>query len=204
MPDGSAGLATRPTKLRAITEAASAAFLEGGYGGTSLDHIAARAGVSKQTIYNRFGDKAGLFRAICRELTADLVAPLADTGGDDDPRRVLQLLGESYLKLALAESSLALHRLVIQESARFPDFGRAVYEAGPARLVAELSAYLGAQADAGKLRPHDPAQAAEFFLALLLGQSQLRALLGVAQGEAVTARAQAAVEIFFLAFGPQS
>jgi TetR/AcrR family transcriptional repressor of mexJK operon len=199
----SAGLATRPTKLRAITEAASAAFLERGYGGASLDHIAARAGVSKQTIYNRFGDKAGLFRAICRELTADLVAPLAETSGDDDPRRMLLLVGEGYLRLALAESSLALHRLVIQESARFPDFGRAVYEAGPERLVAELSAYLGAQADAGRLRLHDPAQAAEFFLAMLLGQSQLRALLGVPRDEAVTARAHAAVEVFFQAFGPQ-
>lgn len=69
--------------------------------------------------------------------------------------------------------------------------------------MAELSAYLGAQADAGKLRLQDPVQAAEFFLALLLGQPQLRDLLGVAQVEPITARAQAAVEVFFLAFGPQ-
>jgi TetR/AcrR family transcriptional repressor of mexJK operon len=203
VPERPAHETGRSAKLRAITEAATAAFLEGGYEGTSLDHIAARAGVSKQTIYNRFGDKEALFRAICRELAGDLLSPLDAARGSDDTRATLSALGRSYLRLALASSSLSLHRLVIQESARFPDFGRAVYQAGPARIVAELADYLREQESAGSLAVGDPGTAAESFLGLLLGDTQLRALLGVARDEAIEARVDAAVDLFFRAFAPE-
>src|SRR5438477_89804 len=48
-------------KRRAIVEAATAAFLRDGYRGTSMDEVAAKAGVSKQTVYKHFADKERLF-----------------------------------------------------------------------------------------------------------------------------------------------
>src|ERR1043165_5259685 len=55
----------RITRSRAlIMDAAARVFLERGYPGTSVDDIAAEAGVSKRTVYNVFDDKEQLFRAI--------------------------------------------------------------------------------------------------------------------------------------------
>ena len=51
-------------KRRAILDAATAAFLRNGYLGTSMDEIAALAGVSKQTVYKHFADKERLFSEI--------------------------------------------------------------------------------------------------------------------------------------------
>src|SRR5215204_90789 len=51
-------------KRRGILEAATTVFLRNGYLGTSMDEIAALAGVSKQTIYKHFTDKEQLFSAI--------------------------------------------------------------------------------------------------------------------------------------------
>ena len=199
------GERARPAKHRAITEAASAAFLAEGYEGASLDHIAASAGVSKQTIYNHFEDKEALFRAICAELTADLMASLRPKTGDhEDSSIALRRLGRAYLGLVLRSSSLALHRLIIGEAARFPDLGRAVYEAGPARVVEELAAYFRDETRRGRLSVPDPKTAAEQFLGMLMGHHQLRALLGVAGPDpsALDARVDDAVETFLRAFAP--
>jgi len=51
-------------KRRAILEAATEAFLRNGFRGTSMDEIAATAGVSKQTVYKQFTDKQRLFQEI--------------------------------------------------------------------------------------------------------------------------------------------
>ena len=60
---------SRPDKHDAIIRAASEMFLAEGFDRTSLDQIAQRAGVSKQTIYSHFADKEALFKAICAVLT---------------------------------------------------------------------------------------------------------------------------------------
>jgi TetR/AcrR family transcriptional regulator, mexJK operon transcriptional repressor len=192
-----------PAKTKAITEAAVATFLAEGYEGASLDHIAARAGVSKQTIYNHFADKESLFRAICAELSGHLVASLrAEPASHDDPAATLRRLAQSYLDLALRPSSLALYRLIIGETARFPELGRAVYAAGPAGVLAELANYLERETKAGRLGVDDPKAAAEQFLGMLLGHHQLRALLGVAEASRATAarRVDSAVDAFIRAF----
>jgi AcrR family transcriptional regulator len=64
-PEGARSREPRSTKKRrAIVEAARALFLRKGYVATSMDEIAADAGVSKQTVYSHFADKEGLFTQI--------------------------------------------------------------------------------------------------------------------------------------------
>lgn len=55
---------------RCALDAAEALFLERGYVGTTVDAIAAGAGVSAATVYKRYGGKAGMVRDLCTRALA--------------------------------------------------------------------------------------------------------------------------------------
>lgn len=130
-------------KRRAIVEAATAAFLEQGYRGTSMDAVAAAAQVSKQTVYQHFQDKERLFREViaatvqaASDPVHEEVRRLADSGRLE---RDLRDLARRLLTLVLQPSVLRLRRLVIAEARQFPDLGRHFYELGPGRTIAALA-----------------------------------------------------------------
>jgi TetR/AcrR family transcriptional regulator, mexJK operon transcriptional repressor len=168
-----------PKKRGAITAAAAEMFAAHGYEGTNLDHIAERAGVSKQTIYNQFGGKEALFRAIVAELAGELTSPLEFASEPRDLRRVLIELGDRCLEVSSRPSSLALHRLIVGVAPRFPDLGPAIYSAGAARMIDSLAKLIGQHARAGKLAVPDSVEAAEQFFGMLIGFHHFRALLGL-------------------------
>lgn len=165
-------------KRLAILEAATAAFLESGYGAATMDEIATRAKVSKQTIYHHFGSKDVLFAAIVEQRCDAFLAPIATvelTAGD--LAETLRLLGRDFLTRVLSPASLSLHRLLVSESARFPELGRLSYECGPARLVAGLAKLLAVHGPRHGLAIPDPDRSAEQFFGSLLGFVQLQAIL---------------------------
>lgn len=165
-------------KRNAILAAATEAFLEAGYGAATMDDIAGRAQVSKQTIYHHFGSKEVLFAAMIEERCEDFLAPIGHVEavpGDLDA--ALRRLGVDFLEKALTPESLALHRLVLAQSLRFPELGRLSYESGAKRITARLAAFLGLHDGRDGLRFADPALAAEQFFGALLGFLQIRAIL---------------------------
>jgi AcrR family transcriptional regulator len=167
-------------KHQRILAAATAVFLERGFEGANTDDIASAAGVAKQTIFNHFGDKASLFRAICSALTDQVTADLVPVGGPTvGLREFLQRLGANYLDLVLQPNSLALHRIIISEIARFPELGRAVYSASAERSNKMLAHWLAQRAAEGKLLVEHPESAAEHFFALMRGNRQIRCILGL-------------------------
>ncbi|RDJ20774.1 TetR/AcrR family transcriptional regulator [Bosea caraganae] len=177
---------SRPDKHHAITQAASEMFLAEGFERASLDQIAHRAGVSKQTIYSHFADKEALFKAICVELTEKLTIPLRQPREKSaDLRSVLIKLGDDALAMMLHPASLDLHRLVMNAAARFPELGRAAYEAGAARMIDDLATLLTQRSQSGEELPRPLSEAearvlAEQFIGMLRGFHQIRGLLGVA------------------------
>lgn len=179
----------RPDKHHAISAAASAMFLADGYERVTLDQIARRAGVSKQTIYSHFRDKETLFKAICSELAERLTFPLRAPPAESDLRSTLTRLGEDALAMMLDPHSLDLHRLVMSAALRFPELGRAAYEAGAMRIVEDLSTLLveRSQLGDGLLRPVSETRArvlAEQFMGMLRGYHQHRALMNVGKAGA--------------------
>lgn len=178
---------SRPDKHDAITRAASEMFLAEGFDRASLDQIAQRAGVSKQTIYSHFTDKESLFRAICAELTDKLTIPLrnpAKTDASADLESMLVRLGEETLEMMLHPAALDLHRLILNAAARFPDLGRAAYEAGAQRMIDDLSAILIQRSHlrdglSAPVSEADAKRLAEQFVGMLRGFHQIRGLLGV-------------------------
>ena len=194
------------TKRSAITKAATEMFVRHGYDATSMDLIAAAARVSRQTIYNQFENKEKLFRAIISSLTEEAVLPLAEPGRKGlSVRSTLLRLARSILATSLRPSTLAVHRLVIAESARFKELGPAIYTSGAAHAVGQLAGFLREQTGLGRLDVHNPSMAAEQFFGMVEGFHQFRALIGIQprRGE-VEASAEAAVDAFLRAFNVQA
>jgi len=198
------GLSAR--KHAAIERAGTAVFLRHGYESASMDAIAAEAGVSKQTVYNHFHSKEALFKAIVESVSAELLQPLEMREGiGAGPATVLRNLGRDLLSLMLQPSSLALYRLIVAESARFPELGGALYAVGTGRLIAMLARYLAWETGHRRLDVADPASAAELFIGMLSGRVQLRALLGVDTAPdpaEIDRRVEIAVNGFMKVYGP--
>ena len=116
----------RPTAAAAarlgdgIVDVATEAFLRDGYAATSIEAIAKQARVGKRTLYARFADKEALFYAVLQRLMARwLAVPLPKPPGGRFELALVQL-AERMLGVALEPEALALHRLLISESGRFP------------------------------------------------------------------------------------
>lgn len=185
------------TKTEAILEAATALFGEKG-ALASMEQIARRAGVSRQTLYNRFPNKLEIGRALAARRSDAISAPLRAGG---DPATVLTAFAVGLLdKLLRAEAGASLRGVALM-SPEMPDLADAIYEAGPAEGMRRLAAWLAEQDRLELLRIPQPEVAAEMFAGMVLGHGHLRAILGVAQPPIdLEARAAEAVHRFLRAF----
>ena len=114
-------------KPEQILRGAIQVFLQHGYAGTSMDRVAAEAGVSKHTIYNHFQGKEGLFIALIERLVLhrfDIEFPNCELPLDESPDRVLRRIAEIFLGLMDDPEYIAFLRLMIAESGRFPDLAQ--------------------------------------------------------------------------------
>lgn len=109
------------TKRDAILAAAVELLLAQGYDGTSMDAVAAAAGVSKTTVYAHFSDKAQLFNAVMAHaasmLAPDIAEGLAGVGETDHVRRLAIVLFE-VVRAATAPELIAYFRVLIAEHDR--------------------------------------------------------------------------------------
>jgi TetR/AcrR family transcriptional repressor of mexJK operon len=168
-------------KRAAVLEAAAKIFLGGGYLGTSVDDIAAQAGVAKQTIYTYFSNKEALFAAMVSALSneaSDRVHNNVEEFSDsDDLQTYLVRYAVRQLKVVLTPRILQLRRLVIGEAGRFPELGAALYAGGPGRAIASLAATFERLRKRGLLSLPDPMLAATQFNWLIMSAPLNRAML---------------------------
>ncbi|KQY89653.1 TetR/AcrR family transcriptional regulator [Brevundimonas sp. Root1423] len=185
------------TKTEAILDAALALFSEKG-SLTSMDAIARRAGVSRQTLYNRFPSKVEIGRALAARRSDAISAPLR-TGGD--PETVLTAMAAGMLEKLLAKTAGSSMRGVALLSPTDPELAGAIYQAGPAEGLRRLSAWLTEQDGKGLLGVPDPDAAAEMFAGMVLGHGHLRGVLGIEHPAFdVESRAAEAARRFLRAF----
>jgi TetR/AcrR family transcriptional repressor of mexJK operon len=186
-------------KSEAILDAAMALFAEKG-AAASMEQIARRAGVSKQTLYNRYASKVEIGRAIAEQRSEAITAPLRSGGS---PVEVLTGLAHAMLeKLCTVEGRIALRGIALL-SPQAPELARTVYEAGPGESLRRLTAWLADQDARGVLRVPDPLLAAEMFTGMTMGHGYLRGVLGVEEPPVDrTARARQTAERFLKAFAP--
>lgn len=164
-------------KIARILAAARARFTGAGYEATSMDAIAAEACVSKATVYAHFRSKPELFAAVITDEGDQHLVPLA-AGVHESLESVLRRFGREASELVLAPSTTAIFRVIAAERSRFPELGKLFFEAGPARIQGELADYFTGAMERGEIRRERPQTAAIQFLALMLGDLQVRELLG--------------------------
>jgi TetR/AcrR family transcriptional repressor of mexJK operon len=196
-------------KRKAIVEAATTAFLRNGYLGTSMDEIAALAGVSKQTVYKHFSDKQRLFSEIVAGTVDEAGDPVEDELGklqdSADVEADLRDLARRQLAMVMQPKLMQLRRLVIGEANRFPELGRTFYERGAGRTLAALATAFERLAARGTLELDDPELAAAHFNWLVMSAPINRAML--LGDEAIPSRAEldryadAGVRAFLAAYG---
>ena len=162
-------------KSAAILQAASDLFVEKG-ASASMAEIARRAGVSKQTLYNRFPSKAEIGRTLAARRSDSITAPLR---GGDLPEEVLAAVAEALITKVRESHKGASLRGVALMSPEAPDLAAAIYDAGPGDSLRRLAAWITEQDRLGAIAAPDPLHAAEMFTGMALGHGHLRAILGV-------------------------
>jgi AcrR family transcriptional regulator len=121
-----AGRGGRPSRQHAaqlgerILNAATHLFLSHGYGATSIEAVARRARISKRTFYHRFPDKPALFVAVVHRIIEGLRPPADIPLLEGDLREILRRLAGLILHAALSPQAIALNRMIVAESGRFP------------------------------------------------------------------------------------
>ena len=161
-----------------ILDVATDLLLTHGYGATSIEAIARKARVSKRTFYHRFQDKPALMSAVVVRLIDGLRppphVPLID---GTDLEQILGHLGSMILHAALTPRVLALHRLIVAESKRFPDLATAVARSGGRQeAVALISELLVRHRRSPAAAGLDASFAAQQFLQMIVSLPQLRAI----------------------------
>jgi len=137
--------------IEIVLNAAHDMFLAQGYDGTSMDSIAAKAGVSKMTVYRHFKDKETLFLAIiqreCGRLTDESVYHPAETL--DEARDLLRHFAHSLMEYVGRPDMVSFAHILYGVVPRFPELGKLFYRCGPARGLQAVERILS------KLVPHD-------------------------------------------------
>lgn len=198
-------------KRGTVIEAATSLFLSKGYDGTTMDEVAALAGVSKPTLYRYFADKERLYAEIVAATTDDidgLLKLVADElAASDDPREGLGRLASKFLTALMQPDLLRLRRLVIANAERFPEVGQGWFTSGFGRVLQTLSGAFQRYVANGRLRMDDPLLAADHFAGLVLWIPVNRAMFSgnCDSDPAELARyATAAVDAFLRGYGTET
>ncbi|MDO1529299.1 TetR/AcrR family transcriptional regulator [Fulvimonas sp. R45] len=197
-------------KRAAILEAAKSLFIHNAFAGTSMDAVAAEAGVSKLTVYSHFGDKDNLFREVIRSHIQDL---LPDQTYQFDPatdiREILLRVAQTHARLDCDRQTVGTFRAILSDCRQGnPRYGRLVWEEGSMRTHALMERLLQQAVDAGRLDVPDVPRAAMQFMALVKGNLMMRRMFGCVECDdsyaaEIDANARAAVDMFLRAYLPR-
>jgi AcrR family transcriptional regulator len=160
-----------------VMEVATDMFVGRGYAATTLLDIAKKAGVATRTLYQHFGDKEAIFReVIFARDTARIEPPVLEEG--EDLVAALRKAGHYSYEVALRSRSIELMRLMIAESARFPELMSQVATAIFTRFTGNVARLFRQLADQGLIPDGDHDLSASLFVDLLLGNRTVMIYFG--------------------------
>jgi AcrR family transcriptional regulator len=197
-------------KRAAILVAAKALFISNAFAGTSMDAIAAAAGVSKLTVYSHFGDKDNLFREVIRARIEDLLPediyaydPSVDIG------ETLRMIARAHMQIDCQAENVGTFRAILSDCRQGnPRYGKLLWEEGPARTHRLMERLLQQAVAHHALDIASVPTASVQFFSLIKGDLLLRRLFGCdecaeAAASEIEGMAMAGVATFLRAYRPR-
>jgi len=162
-----------------IVEAARSEFATSGYAATSMESVARRAGMSTKTLYRLIPNKAALFEATVTERIDRFVSIVKLRACDG--RDIAAALTEALIvcgELILDGEVIALQRMILGESDKFPEVAETFYHKAIQRTEETLAGWLRAQAARGLIEIDDATVAAGMLLGMLVFQPMRAVMFG--------------------------
>lgn len=188
-----------------ILDVAGELFVLHGFGAVSMSQVSATLGGSKSTLYNHFSSKEELFEAYVVEAGRERFAALSEIDpASGDARSVLTAFGRAFLGLLLSPDVLAINRLVIAETPRFPALGEIFYEHGPRQTIDRIVALMESLRTRGLIETSDTEMAAFAFKAMTetdLYEKCLWGLVHIVEPLTIEAAVERAVDAFLVHYG---
>ncbi len=198
-------------KRAAILAAAKALFISNAFAGTSMDAIAADAGVSKLTVYSHFGDKDNLFREVIRSRIQDLLPEETYRfERQTDIRETLLRVALTHAHLDCNAETVGTFRAILSDCRQGnPRYGKLIWEEGATRTHGLMERLLQQAVNAGQLEIEDVPRASAQFLTLIKGNLMMRQMFGCTSCpesylKEIEATARAGVSTFLRAFLPRA
>jgi TetR/AcrR family transcriptional repressor of mexJK operon len=194
-----------------VIDAARTLFLREGYGGTTMEDVAALAGLTKRTVYNNYADKEALFTevvldviAYAEEFARGLHEEFTTGINAANLRASLDDLGRRLALAIVRPEVVALRRLLIGEARAFPALAKEYYDRAPGEVIEALASGFEHLGRVGLLRVADARVAAAQFAYLVAGEALDRAILAETTPSRadLIAYAREGVETFLARYGP--
>ncbi|MEK1886482.1 MAG: TetR/AcrR family transcriptional regulator [Phyllobacterium sp.] len=171
----------KQTARRDRIEAAAYAVLHDvGYKSASLLAVARRAGASNETLYNWYENKQALFRSLVETNALHAKQQLEDSlAKNDDPLAALSALGPILLALVVSEKAVTLNRAAAGDVKDTATLGPAIAALGRNTIVPLLRELIARAERSNLIACEDSMEATEIYIRLLIGDLQIRRVIGV-------------------------
>src|SRR3954447_2223918 len=178
-PRGRPPLRSDDETKQIVFDAARHAFAVDGYAATSTEELARRAGISTKTLYRLFPGKAALFEAMCADRLERLLSDVNLRASDEvDIETGLRAALLACADLALDPEVVALQRMVLQESATFPELAANFYMNGISRSAKALAGWLRLQVRRKRIVIDDAEEVAGMLIGMVASAPQRAAIYG--------------------------
>jgi len=181
-----------------LLSTARAEFYRSGYEGARVDTIAAAAGISKATLYDRYPTKEALLRAV---VTEGVSAWLASWEPDSDPsssdvRQRLKFWARKLMQW-YCSGELELLEQLFSSGPSMQELRRMRHEIGHKRIIQVMAQDIINASSGRSMSPRAATQVAEMLMAMLSGWWRAQQELGAAKIEDALAFADHAVDVLF-------
>ena len=166
-------------KRAEILDVAARFFLSHGYAGSSVSAMARHSGISKESFYRYFKSKEDLFTAVAElelEEYRSKLEQLSEHWDKEDLRESLVKFASTLLSVLLADRTLALRRLVFNETRRVPEIGRLYFNMGPSLAYHSLERCFALHREETRFKPRLLSRS---FMALVLHELMLERNCGL-------------------------
>ncbi len=188
-----------------ILDAANQQFMKAGYASANISIIAQAAGVSTKTLYRLFPAKADLFSDVISKKIKNYILALDTEGLANTPlQESLEKLLISYGRLTLSDETIAITRLVLSESDRFPEIAAIFYEQAIRKTSKAIENWLKKRMSSDQIELEDPVAATGMLRGMMAMEPQRAVMLGqvanIPDGEIIS-RAQTCAKLFLQGCG---